>query len=100
MSKVILILTLIGSCFTAEDECKTGFENVCGTYDKHAFPVSKTMMCNRFRITQTGINGNNGNYFVLSGFELFGEIYYSKASKCSAFNKRKNSNNYLMVSNV
>ena len=67
-------------------EGKTGFENVCGTYDKHAFPVSKTMMCNRFRITQTGINGNNGNYFVLSGFELFGEIYYSKASKCSAFN--------------
>ena len=70
--------------------CEGKKGTTCGSYDKHAFPVSKVMMCNRFRITQTGKNGRPSDHFVLSGVEFFGEIFYAKKEKCSVFKHRRN----------
>ena len=75
---------------------KTGMDNICGSYDKQSFPVNTVMLCNRFRITQTGPNGRPSDHFVLSGFELFGTIYYAKADICSVC-RRKSFNNVLFM---
>ena len=73
---------------------KTG--TICGSYDKHAFSVTKVMMCNRFRITQTGKNGRPSDHFVLSGVEFFGEIFYIKGQRCSIFRSRRVNNLLFM----
>ena len=56
---------------------KTGLEVYCGEYDTKIFPIKRKQLCQRIRFEQTGKNSALRDYFVLSGVELFGNLFYS-----------------------
>ena len=55
---------------------KSGLDVHCKEYDKEIFPVKTIKRCKTLRFQQTGLNSSFRNYFVLSGIELFGSLYY------------------------
>ena len=55
---------------------KSGEFNYCNEYDKEIFPVQTIKRCKILRFEQTGKNSCDRYYFVLSGIELFGSLYY------------------------
>jgi hypothetical protein len=46
-----------------------------GPYAMRTFPIESTKAYRAFRVLQTGHNSSNHNYLVLSGIELYGELY-------------------------
>jgi len=85
MSKVILILALIGSCFTAEDECKTGFENVlkveCPKTSTGCHYFSSIKTCTTTGNCADG-NANTCSSIIPTDFNLYKCQYNTATSEC------------------
>ena len=56
--------------------CKGKTGNViCNEYDKQIYGLQMKKKCHKLRFEQTGKNSSFRDYFVLSGVELFGNLY-------------------------
>ena len=65
----------------------SGLNNFCPKYDVKAYGVSNRINCRHLRFQQTGINSSGRNFFVLSGVELFGSLFYLGLVNTFSFKK-------------
>ena len=85
MSKFVLILAIIGYCFTAEDKCKTTFEGKLKTQCEKTSTgcqyFSSIQTCTTTNICEDG-NANTCSSIIPSDFDLYKCQYNTANSKC------------------